>query len=60
MRDQALGWALTALLGVAVCAGALVVGGSLMLLVVAMPLTTIAVALVVIWALWRRVRVARR
>lgn len=59
-RDQLLGWALTAVLALAALAGgtALLLGAGL--LVVAMPLTTGAVAAVAAWAGWRVWRNRRR
>jgi hypothetical protein len=55
-RDQLAGWALTAVLAVVVLAagGALLVGFGLF--VVAMPLTTAAIAAVGLWASWKLLR----
>jgi hypothetical protein len=56
LKDQLLGWSLTALLGLAAVGVFLAAMASLVVAVAAMPITTAVVAALLAWALWRRLR----
>jgi len=52
-RDQLLGIALTGVLALGVAAAAAAVAIGFGIFVVAMPLTTLAIAILAVWGVWR-------